>query len=69
MAGIVEQQFCEQVGRTYCGTTVRWDHWGEGFLPDLRQTVARSMIGGCSPGRISFLYFHLADYRSGLLSR
>src|SRR5260370_37749460 len=35
--------------------TVRWDHWASDFCRTASNS-ARSMIGGCSPGRISFLY-------------
>jgi len=36
-------------------TMVRWDHWASDFCR-IASNSARSMIGGCSPGRISFLY-------------
>jgi integrase/recombinase XerD len=36
-------------------TMVRWDHWASDFCRT-DSNSARSMIGGCSPGRISFLY-------------
>jgi len=57
MAGIIEQQPCQQMvglaaydGLECVGTL------GEGFLSDDASNSARSMIEGCSPGRISFLY-------------
>ena len=39
----------------YGRTMVRWDHWASDFCR-IASNSARSMIGGCSPGRISFLY-------------
>src|SRR5258706_8419810 len=36
-------------------TTVRWGHWARDFCRTASNS-ARSMIEGCSPGRISFLY-------------
>src|SRR5260221_3961456 len=41
-------------------TTVRWDHWARDFFRTASNS-AGSMIGGCSPGRISFFVFDLAD--------
>src|SRR5258706_14073078 len=39
---------------------VRWDHWARDFCRTASNS-AGSMIGGCSPGRISFFVFDLAD--------
>src|SRR5712675_3473658 len=39
---------------------VRWDHWSSDFCRTASNS-SRSIIGGCSPGRILILVFDLSE--------
>jgi hypothetical protein len=54
MAGVIEQQPCQQMS-DLLRRMVRWDQRASDFCRT-DSNSARSIIGGCWPGRISFLY-------------